>query len=241
MLGIALYANLIEPVGLIWLLLMLAAAVLYQRNIYRAEMVFAMLALAFGLAVHGLPGFNNPSLLSNVQVSTASSNYSVSLGLDKFSAGLFIFWFVFSSDERRLWDRSWLKAVPVLLFTLAASIGIASLGMIDLDIKLSMYLLFFAINNLLFTCMAEEAYFRGLIQKQINTRMHYIFAIVMSALLFGLAHYGAGRVDYVIAAIVAGLGYAGVYHITQSISASMLAHWLLNLVHFVFFTYPFAR
>ncbi len=241
-LGIALYASYLMPVGLIWLALMLAVAIAYRRGHYRTEMLAAMLVIALGLAIHALPGFNNPLLLNSIHVSPQSSAYSLALSLDKFTAGLIIFWAVFSDNERSFWQRGVLiKALPVLLVTLAATIAIASISLIKLDIKLSTYFLLFAIHNLLFTCMAEEAFFRGLIQKPLSEKLQYMPALLISAVLFGLAHFGAGRIDYVIAAIVAGTGYAFVYHRTGSVGVSMLIHWLVNLTHFVFFTYPFSR
>jgi CAAX protease family protein len=45
-------------------------------------------------------------------------------------------------------------------------------------------------------------------------------------------------VSYVVLAAAAGLGYAIVYHRTKSIEMSMLAHFGLNAVHFLLFTYP---
>ena len=35
-----------------------------------------------------------------------------------------------------------------------------------------------------------------------------------------------------------GLGYGWVYLRTERIEASILTHFLLNCIHFVFFTYP---
>jgi uncharacterized protein len=45
-------------------------------------------------------------------------------------------------------------------------------------------------------------------------------------------------VSYVVLATAAGLGYSIVYQRTRSIEMSMLAHFALNTVHFLLFTYP---
>jgi len=240
MLCMAYAYNYIQLNGLFWILVMLVAGVMYQRQCYRNIMMSILLVMGFLLASHTLPGFDNPVLLDNVRLSELSTPYSMYLSFDKISAGIIVFWSVFSVQERsRFNGAAFISAMPIAVITVMSSLLIASIGMIVFDFTLSPYVFLFAINNLFFTCMAEEAYFRGLIQKQLATRMHYVYAIVLSAVLFGVAHMGVGRVDYVIAAIVAGIGYGYVYHRTKSIGASIMTHWVLNLVHFVFFTYPF--
>jgi membrane protease YdiL (CAAX protease family) len=90
--------------------------------------------------------------------------------------------------------------------------------------------------------MAEEAFFRGFIQKNLSLMMKKIqhgdyLALLIAAVLFGLAHYPGG-IKYVILATVAGLGYVWVYLTTKRIEGSILTHFGLNLTHFLFFTYP---
>jgi membrane protease YdiL (CAAX protease family) len=96
--------------------------------------------------------------------------------------------------------------------------------------------------NLFFVCLSEEAFFRGFIQRELSaalrgTRFGAAIAVAVSAGLFGLAHFGGGM-SYVVLATAAGLGYAIVYQRTRSIEMSMLAHFALNTVHFLLFTYP---
>jgi hypothetical protein len=96
--------------------------------------------------------------------------------------------------------------------------------------------------NLGFTCMAEEALFRGFIQAQLqrgwrNQPGGRWLALGLAAGLFGLAH-AAGGAAYVALASVAGVGYGWIYQRTQRIEASILTHFALNAVHFFFFTYP---
>jgi membrane protease YdiL (CAAX protease family) len=57
--------------------------------------------------------------------------------------------------------------------------------------------------------------------------------------LFGLAHI-AGGWRYVALATVAGAGYGTVFYRSRRIEASILAHFTLNAVHFLLFTYPAA-
>ena len=50
----------------------------------------------------------------------------------------------------------------------------------------------------------------------------------------------AGGWQYATLAIVAGAGYGTVFYRSQSVEGSILAHFALNAVHFLLFTYPAA-
>ncbi len=130
--------------------------------------------------------------------------------------------------------------VPIHIALVAA--GAAAIGYLTWQPKWVPLFCVWAPVNLFFVCLSEEAVFRGFIQRELaaalrGTRAGNVIAIAVSAGLFGLAHFGGG-VSYVVLATAAGLGYAIVYHRTRSIEMSMLAHFALNTVHFLLFTYP---
>jgi len=115
---------------------------------------------------------------------------------------------------------------------------------VRLEPKWSDAALAFLVANLLFTCVAEEAFFRGLIQERLmrlaETRRQPAWnwiAIAVSTLLFGLAHAGGGA-TWLLVATIAGLGYALVYARTRSIEGAILVHFAVNAAHFIGFTYP---
>ena len=98
--------------------------------------------------------------------------------------------------------------------------------------------------NLLLTCVFEEALFRGVIQdrlaRMVADRPRWTWLPLSTAsLLFGLAHAGGGPVLIVVASI-AGVGYGLAYAITGRIEAAIVAHFTLNSIHFLGFTYPYA-
>jgi len=102
----------------------------------------------------------------------------------------------------------------------------------------------FLLANLLFTCVAEETFFRGLIQERLmrlaETRRQPAWnwvAITLSTVLFGLAHAGGGT-TWLLVATLAGLGYAAVYARTRTIEGAILVHFVVNAAHFLGFTYP---
>jgi membrane protease YdiL (CAAX protease family) len=135
------------------------------------------------------------------------------------------------------------QTLPVLVLTVAATLGFAlAAGVVGIDVKLPQQTLSFIVVNLLFTVIAEEAFFRGLVQARLAGALQRFrwgpwLAVTVSALLFGAAHLGGG-VRYGILAGIAGIGYAWAYHRTQRIEAAILVHIALNAVHFIGFTYP---
>jgi membrane protease YdiL (CAAX protease family) len=100
--------------------------------------------------------------------------------------------------------------------------------------------LIWAVTNLFFTCLSEEAFFRGFVLAELarpGGRAWLAIAVIVSAVLFGLAHFGGG-ITYVIAGVIAGLGYGLAYARTRRVEAAMVVHFAVNAVHFLFFTYP---
>ncbi len=90
--------------------------------------------------------------------------------------------------------------------------------------------------------LAEEAFFRGFLQREVehalDGRPHAAaIAVAASAILFGLAH-AAGGWHYVLLATLAGTGYAMAYQRTGRVEAAILTHFAVNATHFLLFTYP---
>ena len=110
------------------------------------------------------------------------------------------------------------------------------------DLKINSFFVIWALNNLLFTCIAEEALFRGFTQNFISNalksyRYGNYLALLLASILFGVNHF-MGGIKYIMLASLAGLIYGYVYQKTKHIESSIIAHFLLNTVHFIGFTYP---
>jgi membrane protease YdiL (CAAX protease family) len=136
---------------------------------------------------------------------------------------------------RRVW--------PVTLATLVAVLGTGCvLGYVRPDLKWPPYAALFLAMNLLFTCVTEEAFFRGLLLERMaralgRWRAGALIATVLSAVLFGLAHARGGP-PLVLLATVAGLSYGAAYLRSRRIEGAILTHFALNAVHFLAFSYP---
>ncbi|HLB33666.1 MAG TPA: CPBP family intramembrane glutamic endopeptidase [Chthoniobacterales bacterium] len=203
-----------------------------------------ILILSIGLGIHFFPGFHNLQVLNNIHISSDGIPFNLYLNFDKTIVGVFII----GCLHQRLATRSeWVimakAAIPraiVVIFVVACLSFLFKF--VWFDPKLPGSFILWTCTNLLFVCLAEEAFFRGFMQKYLclvlqRVKFGALIAITLSSILFGLYHY-AGGARYMLLATVAGFGYGWVYFRTQKIESSILTHFSLNLVHFLFFTYP---
>jgi uncharacterized protein len=204
-----------------------------------------VLVLALLLGMHALPGFHNFLVLDKVVLSSGAAPFTLYLNFDKTLVGVFILGLCHQPllARAKQWAEAARRAAPIVPTHIAlVAAGAAAIGYLTWQPKWAPLFLIWAPVNLFFVCLSEEAIFRGFIQRELaaalrGTRAGNVVAILVSAALFGLAHLGGG-VSYIVLAAAAGLGYAIVYHRTRSIEMSMLAHFALNAVHFLLFTYP---
>jgi membrane protease YdiL (CAAX protease family) len=242
-----LVGGVLDPVA-VSALLVLAAAAYACASAPRGwlRLAYGVLAtgLALALAMHKLPGFNNPLLIDHVLLSPDAAPFTQYANFDKGAVGLILL--ALLCQRVASWGE--LGAVlrqtaPVLAVTVVATLGFAlAAGVVGIDLKLPQQSLMFLAVNLLFTVIAEETFFRGLLQARLATALASLrwgpwLAVLGSALLFGAVHLGGG-LRYGILAFIAGLGYGWAYQRTQRIEAAILVHIALNAVHFIGFTYP---
>lgn len=207
---------------------------------------FIVIGFVVGLFLHSIPFFNNPVVFDNFFLSNQSSVYNKHWNFDKAAAGLILLAY-FGDICRSIneWKAMFQKSYLISIITVTASISLALIfGYINLDITLVSAYFAWAWANLLFTCVAEEMLFRGFVQRHLlsltGKEAYKISIVIFVGILFGLAHF-AGGTTYVILASVAGIGYGYAYYRTGRIESAILTHFLLNSVHFVFFTYPFTK
>ena len=211
-----------------------------QRILFGALTVL----LALALALHLLPGFHNPVLVADIKFSVDAMPYTQYANFDKGAVGLILL-ALLARRARTIdeWREVLRRILPITVITAIAVIAAAiAAGSVRPDLKLPSYTPIFVITNLLFVTVAEEAFFRGFLQDRLSRSLSGIrfgepIAIVVSAVLFGVAHIAGGPVYAGIAAL-AGLGYAYSYAVVKRIEAPILMHFGLNAVHFIGFTYP---
>lgn len=217
----------------------------------RAVWITVMAALGLLLGLHALLGFSNPVMLRDVILADGARPYSQYINFDKTLAGVLFLgcsgWTPLRSA--REWNAALQRAAPVTLVTVTVVMTASlALGYVRFDPRWSAIFPVWAAINLLTTCVSEEAFFRGLMQHELQCGLPPAFgprqaaaiSVALSALLFGVAH-AAGGWQYMVVATVAGTGYAVVYHRTARLEMAMLTHFAVNAVHFLLFTYPALR
>ncbi|WP_020651490.1 CPBP family intramembrane glutamic endopeptidase [Massilia niastensis] len=251
LLGAAVVAGLVQGFlsapALVALALLAALAVGAERaagKVPRVLLLAAAMLVILALALHAVPGFHNPKLFDQLVVSTNAPPFTMYLNFDKAAAGLVLLGLlctrVVDGDG---WRRALGAGLAGGLLTAAAVLGIGlALGYIAFDPNDWQLVLQFGLVNLLFVCVAEEVFFRGVLQERLQRawaghKAGAACAVALSSLLFGLAHLGGGVTLFLLATL-AGAGYGVVYARTRSIEAAILAHVLLNVIHFAWFTYP---
>lgn len=209
----------------------------------RVLLMVAMACMVLAMSLHRFPGFVNPPLVTDLVVSAAAKPVTQRLNFDTVAAGLILFGLFCvparsAAQWREVGRHYWIILGTPLIVLPAGLLA----GYVDVDLKLLAYTPLFLMLNLLFTCVTEEAFFRGFIQARLARAMQRwkagpAIAMCVAALLFGLAHARGGWL-FVGLATLAGLGYGYAYLRSQRIETAILAHLALNGLHFIAFTYP---
>ena len=214
----------------------------------RAAWVTVTAALGLLLGLHALPGFSNPVILRDLVMADSARPYSQYINFDKTLAGILFLgcsgWTPIRSTAE--WNAALRRGAPIMCVTVVVAMAAAlAIGSVRFDPRWPAVFAVWAPINLLTTCLSEEAFFRGLLQREgrrglsraLGPRQAVAVAVALSASLFGLAHL-AGGWQYVVVASLAGAGYAVVFQRTARLEMAILTHFAINATHFLLFTYP---
>ncbi len=248
-LAAAAVAGIVEWEGLALLVLFAGSCLAAVRSALptalRALAWGIVVVLAVALGTHEVPWIHNVLVLDAVSVSDASASYTLHWNYDKGFAGVLLYAVCVQPQESPQWKRAILSTGVIAIVTVVL-VGVAATaaGYTAWDPKLPAMLAVWMPANLLLTCVAEESFFRGLLQRHLGRFLGgmvpapALVALVLAAMAFGAAHV-AGGIAYVLLATLAGIGYGTAYWLTGRVEAGILVHFLLNLSHLVLFSYPF--
>ncbi|WP_375753561.1 CPBP family intramembrane glutamic endopeptidase [Vibrio sp. HN007] len=209
-----------------------------KRHRFSVVLHIVFIVVCILLAAHKAPGINNYLLITSAQSSPNAVPFDFYLNADK--VHIFFALLLLGPSLKSLLHvkKSAILYVLIILFALAGlQYATLPLGLMKLDFSVPEWLPLWAALNLLFTCTAEEAFFRGYIQRNLSERTKPVFAILITSVLFGIAHFAGGTV-FMAFATLAGLGYGLVYHFSGRLHWAILTHFGFNLSHLIFFTYP---
>lgn len=247
--GVGLYVGTVAPIGALVVLaacLLSAARSWVSPRLVQQACAVAGVLVAFGLAVRLFPGFPQVVFIDGLRLTPDATPMRLTAHFDAGVAGLLLM--AFYCRPAKTWAELKGAALPALWIgavTTAIVIALAcAVGYVRPEFKLPSFTGWHLAKILLWTCVMEEAFFRGVVQGglantafiQARPRLRWL-PLALASVLFGLAHAGGGA-NYVLLAGLAGLGYGYAFQATGRIEAAMFAHLLLNATHFIGFTYP---
>lgn len=236
----------IEALALVWPTLLALAAILIHPTAAPILRMFGhalFVALAVLLFLHWLPGFHNALVIPRAALTPDAVPFGMYLNLDK---PLVAFWVVLAAAPAMAGTRACATLAAALAACAVATalcLGLAwgGMGLVGWTPKWPESGWLWLINNALLVTLAEEALFRGYVQQRLaqywsSRAWGGAAALLIAALLFGLAHY-AGGWQWMLLAGIAGVAYGLAYR-QGGLTAAVLAHLGLNVVHYGLFTYP---
>ncbi|MGW8305345.1 MAG: CPBP family intramembrane glutamic endopeptidase [Achromobacter pulmonis] len=232
----------IEPLALAWPALLALAALLVRPSRAPAAGHALFLVLAALLFLHWLPGFHNPQVIARAALTPDAVPFGMYLNLDK---PLVAFWVVLAATPAMAGAgprATLMAALAACTGAIVLCLGLAlALGVVGWAPKWPASGWLWLLNNALLVTLAEEALFRGYVQERLarcwrDRAWGATAALLVAALLFGLAHY-AGGWQWMLLAGIAGAAYGLAYR-HGGLAAAVLAHLGLNAAHYGLFTYP---
>lgn len=194
--------------------------------------------IAVALVLHLLPGFNNPKVLDAITLGPLSIPFSMYFNFDKALVPFVLLTGMSTLFVSKPLLRAGVTRWGLLVLSVPALLMIAvALGGLKVEPHAPQWFAQFALANVFFVSLAEEALFRGYLQQRLSQICHPLVALLIASLVFGLMHY-AGGVLLIIFATLAGVIYGLAWMWSGKLWVATLFHFGFNCVHLLFFTYP---
>lgn len=241
----AVYAERITPIGLVCVVAFGVVVSLYQKKwmprFSAPVLAFLILTGTVFAFAHKMPGFYNWQIQPPVQVSKNAQLYDFYVNFDKGTLGFLLL--IFLIKPAVTWNdwKPTLKTIFTLFpMTVGVLLGIAyGCGWIYLDIKNPYFLVPWIFVNLFLVSAVEEAFYRGFIQKNLSKFVNPWVALFLTSAAFGGIHgIFSNDYRYLFMTSMASLFYGAHYILSGRLEASIISHFLVNLIHLIFFTYP---
>lgn len=237
--------NILTPIGATIIISGLAIAYFTAQQ-HNKVLIYvghsAVILWIIGLVLHLYPGINNLLVLDQVASGPLSRPFTLYFNIDKpmlIFALLLLVPNIISNNQYnwRSFSLSRYQKSIICGGLITLPLLAWALNLVQPELTLPSWWWIFAMNNLIFTCVAEEVLFRGYIQGFLFKKLAPPAAIIIASGLFGLAHFGGGPL-FIIIATLAGILYGLSYYWTRKITIAIVVHFVFNLLHLVFFTYP---
>lgn len=209
-----------------------------QRNGVAAGLELLLVLGVIALFLHLVPGFHNLKVLDKVRTRPLSAPFTMYYNLDKALVPFILLACLPTLFKVKKHPSVGRMGWVVLILSVPALLLLAvALGGLKIELHTPVWIGSFIIANLFFVCLAEEALFRGYLQQRLGQWLGSYPALVITALLFGSAHFAGGPLLMLFAAL-AGVIYGLAWLWSGRLWVAVAFHFALNLMHLLFFTYP---
>lgn len=206
-------------------------------------LVVCILSMLFW--IHKVPWIANWKVAAGV-IGHGSISYTLWFNYDKTLIGLFLLgWVIPTLHSLAQWKKMLHKAFPWIAGGMAIMIVVSHLiGLVRWDPKFPKVGFIFLWINLFFVSVVEEAVMRGFLQRELcrvwkKCRFGEAISVGIVAALFSLLHiFWIKDPIFLMMVFAAGIIFGALYQYTKAIEASILCHYLFNVTHFFFFSYP---
>lgn len=239
--------------GLGWLIILSMTAVLYRfvpyegpRKRWIKEGAFLLLlVISYQLLCNTLPGFGEAVVFADVILGHSVFGSSLKLHFNQAMVGLILFGVLVTPIRswKELKTALWYARYAPILLTAVYAIGV--MQWLSEDFKFNQYVAWYWLANLFFVCIAEEAFFRVLIQRRLEGYIGgkgnetIYLAAVITAVIYTITHYNpAIPIPEMPLVFLSGLVFGYVYAATRRIELSILCHLFYNGITMMVFVYP---
>ncbi len=248
---ITFFLNYISYPSLLLIILFAMGSFFYinSNNKYLKFSIFILISVFIFIIMKNLiPDSKGISIFQGVKFSPISAPFSMKINIEKAVCGILLTAFIVKrcksvSEWKKIIQESFIPLVVLVVVLMTPAI---LTNFVKFDYKIPDGMLYFILNNLLLTCVAEEVFFRGFLQKNLFDFLNNylkmkkfapMFSILIASIAFGYFHLYLG-ILMAIFAFVAGIGYGYAYQKSSKLESPILVHFGLNFIHFIFFTYP---
>lgn len=196
------------------------------------------------MALYRPEGFSYWNTISVEQLHENGKPYQQFVNLGKFFGALIIFTWVMHGRAKADFINAFTLRNLAIAISSALAVLLVAAWILKLDIitKFSQVTLVFLVINLAVTCFSEESFYRLVVQRPsenafANKRVGTIVGVLIASAFFALTHF-SNQPKILAVMAIAGTLYATTYALTRSVSATIVTHFSVNALHFIFLTYP---
>jgi len=226
----------------------LRSSPLQDKSIAIVSLWLAVIFTGLSIGLYRPSGFNYPLLFSVESLHENGKDFSLYVNIGKGLAGglsLFILLKYYTEKPRYIHSPSKQASTALVFAFIILSLAYYLLNL-DFHLKPLELILLFGLSNLLVSCIAEEAFMRLIVQAQIRRFIEKkisqnwlleLLPLLATTIVF-MATHSLASPDLAVVYSIAGFLYGLIYTLTKNVFAAIALHFMVNLFHFAFLTYP---